>query len=471
MPTIATRPAAYFGVKLSANVVQTPEGYLVFKNAVIARTGFQEYRVKEIPAEELADAGVVGAHDDDKLNLYRSPEEVFSKRTIASFEGKPITDGHIEMLDVYSHDDHAEGHVQNVRPGTEPLENGDMPLLADLFVTSANLVSKYKAGIRELSCGYNYHVIKVGNQLEQVDICGNHVAFVESGRAGRDVRVNDSKPTEEISMETQNENALGEGLKTVAQNSTGSQFMAFLRTWGIFGKGAVATDAEPEKKPEGKDASGKDEEKKRLHAALDKMLDGRDNMKEEQAAQDEADAESLKALFVTPSQEESRQAGVDAEMETNNVARSEQETVAEEERTAAADEESEEEEEDTPEGEDEAVETNPSPEIPADKRSGRMVPTATDAAYKAGVDIMATALKPFIARSKNKQLIGAFDSAVKRAKGQGWQGSASYGRVARAAVVATDSARSQFDEEEARNKKMEDSYKQARDTARNVGKR
>lgn len=471
MATIATKPAAaYFGVKLSANVVQTPEGYLVFKNAVIARTGFQEYRVKEIPAEELEDAGVVGANADDKLNLYRSPEEVFSKRTIASFEGKPITDGHIEMLDVYTHDDHAEGHVQNVRPGTEPLENGDMPLLADLFVTSANLISKYKAGIRELSCGYNYHVIKVGNQLEQVDICGNHVAFVESGRAGRDVRVNDSKPTEEISMEQQNENALGEGLKTVAQNSTGSQFMAFLRTWGLFGKGAVAADADPEKKPEGKDASGKDEEKARLHAALDKMLEGRDNAKEEQAAQDEADAEALKALFVTPSQEVARSSGADEELETNNVARSEQETVAEEERGAAADEETEEDDE-SAEGEDEAVETNPSPEIPAGQRSGRDVPAATDAAYKAGVDIMATALKPFIARSKNKQLIGAFDSAVKRAKGQGWQGAASYGRVARAAVVANDSARSQFDAEEARNKAMEDSYKQARDNARNAGKR
>lgn len=470
MANVATRPAAYFGVKLSANVVETPEGYLVFKNAVIARTGFQEYRVKEIPAEELEDAGVTGVHPDDKLNLYRSPEEVFSKRTIASFEGKPVTDGHIAMLDIDTHDDHSEGHVQNVRPGTEPLENGDMPLLADIFVTSRNLISKYKAGIRELSCGYNYHVVKVGNQLEQVDICGNHVAFVESGRAGRDVRVNDSKPTEEMSMEQQNENAIGDGLKTIAEKSTGAQFMAFLRNFG-FGRGAVAADAKPEDTPEGKDAKAKDEERSRLHKALDKMLDSKDSAAEEQAAQDEEDTERLKALFVTPSQEESRQAGVDEEMESNNAARSEQETVAEEERGAAADEEDDEEDDEPAEGEDEAVETNPSPEIPAGQRSGRDVPAATDAAYKDGIDLMAKALKPFIARSKDKKLIGAFDSAVKRAKGQGWQGAASYGRVARAAVVATDSARSQFDAEEARNKAIEDSYKQARDNARNAGKR
>jgi hypothetical protein len=149
----------------------------------------------------------------------------------------------------------------------------------------------------------------------------------------------------------------------------------------------------------------------------------------------------------------------------------EQERVAEEERTAATDEESEEEEEDGAEGEDEAVESNPSPEIPAGQRSMRDVPAATDAAYKAGIDAMATAMKPFIARSKNKAVIGAFDSAVKRAKGQGWQGAASYGRAARAAATANDSARSQFDEEESRNRAIEESYNKAREQARNFNKR
>lgn len=451
MAKVVTRPVSYFGIKLSDNVVETPEEYLVFKNAVIARTGFQMYKGKELPEDELEDQGIVVNPDDD-VNVYRSPEEVFSKLTIASFEGKPVTDGHIAMLDVDTHAEHSEGHIQNVRPGTEPLENGDMPLLADVYVTSRNLISKYKAGIRELSCGYNYHIVKQGNQLLQVDITGNHVAFVENGRAGQHVRVNDSKPNEEMSMEQTAQNAIGDGLKAVAEKSTGAQFLAFLSSLNIFGaKPAVAFDAEPE--PAAKDAKAADAE--RMHKALDKMLAGRDNAQQEQEANDAADLEALKSMFAAKGNdsEASEEAGREA---------------AAEEETAATDEDGEE-EENQEYTEDEAVESNPSPAIPAGERSAKMVPSATDAAYRAGAKAALDGLKPFIARSKNKQLMGAYDTAAKLAKGSGWQGAASYTKFAHAASTASDSAqRSMVDAEQEREQKMEKAYAEARNKMRGV---
>lgn len=465
MPTVMKRPITYYGVKLSDNVVETPEGYLIFKNAVIARTGFQVYKGRELPQEELEEQGIVVSPDDD-VNVYRSPEEVFSKRTIASFEGKPVTDRHpdIGMLDVETVDEYACGHIQNVRAGTEPLENGDMPLLADIFVTSLSIISKWKAGIRELSCGYNYHIVKSGDKILQVDICGNHVAFVENGRAGIHVRVNDSKPTmEKISMETQNDTALGDGLKHVADKSTGAQLGAFMRSlFSITGgrKAAVALDEEAHPTGckcadcmGGADAAAKDAEKERLHKALDKMLASRDSAKEEQEANDEADMNALKAIFTTPSAEATVNSGADSEEEQEE----EQEEVAEEEETAAADEEEEE-----TEAADEAVQSNPSPVIPAGDRPSKDTPSVTDAAYRAGAAAAFKALKPFVARSKDKQLKGAFDTANKLSRNSGWTGAASYGRVARAAAIANDSAREYKDPDQARAELANTAYAQAR---------
>src|SRR5882762_8403390 len=213
---------AYYGVQISPNVVTTDEGYLIFKNAIIARTGFQRYKGSEIPESEIESAGIKVNADDD-VDVYRSPEEVFSKSTIASFNGKAVTDNHPpDLLDIETHADYQCGHMMNVRKGSEPLENGDWPLLADIQVTDKNLIMKYNSGIRELSCGYTYHLIKDGDKLLQVDICGNHVAVVPNGRAGPLVKIQDAAPPKQ---EKQNMSKLlktirGLGFKTWAADAT-----------------------------------------------------------------------------------------------------------------------------------------------------------------------------------------------------------------------------------------------------------
>jgi hypothetical protein len=86
--------------------------------------------------------------------------------------------------------------MQNVRKGDEPLENGEWPIVADLIISAEPLVSKVlNKELRELSLGYDYSIKRVGGQIRQVGMMGNHLAVVPSGRAGDEVRINDAAPT------------------------------------------------------------------------------------------------------------------------------------------------------------------------------------------------------------------------------------------------------------------------------------
>ena len=73
---------AYFGSRISANMITTPEGYLVCKNVPIARTGHQEYLGSEFG----------GPQPEARYDITRSEQEVFDRAAIASFEGKPVVD-------------------------------------------------------------------------------------------------------------------------------------------------------------------------------------------------------------------------------------------------------------------------------------------------------------------------------------------------------------------------------------------
>jgi len=187
------RTPSYFATELSGKISRTPEGFLICRNAVIARTGFQVYKVSEIADPEGLLEGYRG---DEEISLWRDPSEVFSPATIASFEGKSLTLTHPDkLLDPANDADHNVGHVQNVRAGSEPLGNGELPLLADIIVKGEAAIRAIENGARELSCGYSYRLSRSGFRFDQKDIIGNHVALVESGRAGNAVRIYDSIPS------------------------------------------------------------------------------------------------------------------------------------------------------------------------------------------------------------------------------------------------------------------------------------
>ena len=174
----------YFAERISDNISRRePEGYLICLNVPIARSGTQQYLQDEI-----------GQSGDKAVTVYRPEEEVFSKATMASFEGMPVTNDHPDSEEGVTVDNAqylAKGHCQNVRRGTG--KDKDL-LIADLVITDQNTIDDILNGKREISCGYNYELHEEDGKLVQRQIHGNHIAIVDKGRAGKRVCIKDSAP-------------------------------------------------------------------------------------------------------------------------------------------------------------------------------------------------------------------------------------------------------------------------------------
>lgn len=168
--------------KISNRRYKTPEGYLVCLDAIIARTGSQDYTKAEIFRD---------SDDDTIVKLYRPEKEVFSPQTMASFENKPFVDEHPEEdVNVDNHRDYAIGFVRDVRRATV---DGEDVLIANLVVTDAEAIAEIESGEKvELSCGYDCDILGEEPNLYQANIRGNHVALCKAGRAGI-ARIQDSK--------------------------------------------------------------------------------------------------------------------------------------------------------------------------------------------------------------------------------------------------------------------------------------
>lgn len=181
---------AYYGTDISPNKTETLEGYLICRNVPIARTGQQEY---------LAGEMMLDGDPDRAVMVDRLPEDVFEAATLASFEGKPVTDGHPpENVGPENYTAYSKGHVQNVR------RDGDF-IVADLYINDAGLASEIQNGVkREVSCGYLCNYEPNGSGYKQTHIRGNHVAVVPRGRAGAAVAIKDAATQAEKGMNAMN---------------------------------------------------------------------------------------------------------------------------------------------------------------------------------------------------------------------------------------------------------------------------
>lgn len=162
---------------------ETPEGFLVCVGVPIARTGEMVYGEGETPLE---------TNEDGEVIITREEKDVFNPKTIASFEGKPITITHpTEFVTPENWSRLAKGLVQNVRRGVGDQKND---LIADLLVTDSVAINLIKNGLREVSCGYeaSYQQDESG-EGKQTRIIGNHLALVDQGRAGASYAINDHK--------------------------------------------------------------------------------------------------------------------------------------------------------------------------------------------------------------------------------------------------------------------------------------
>jgi hypothetical protein len=139
------------------------------------------YADHEIPS--LVPAGGVIRIDRDDLS-------VFDAATLASFNGKPVTDDHPDDgVTPENWRELAVGVVQNPRRGAGL--DSDL-LVADLLITHKDTIQAVRDGKREVSCGYDaeYEQIEPG-RARQTTIIGNHVALVSRGRCGSRCAIQD----------------------------------------------------------------------------------------------------------------------------------------------------------------------------------------------------------------------------------------------------------------------------------------
>lgn len=242
---------AFYGSRISENMTKTPEGFLICFNVPIARTGWYEYLASE-----------VGLQGNDLIKVYRSPEEVFNNKAIASFEGKIVTDNHPpELLTPETSELYTRGAIQNVRQS----QNEPDLLLADLIVYNQRLIEEIESkGKREVSCGYEYMLVPNGDgTYSQTNIVGNHVAVVDSGRAGDRVAIMDSK-TQKVEGEKKKMNKV-----RIPRQQRGpvTNFMAAL------GLKHFAQDAEPQDIAEAVDALAEEREKTPEEMAKDAEIE------------------------------------------------------------------------------------------------------------------------------------------------------------------------------------------------------
>lgn len=161
---------------------RTSDGYLV-ADALAVRTGIQVYGGAE-----------VGKPDMKSVRVLRPEAEVFHRDALASFAHVPLTNDHPpEQITADTWKTYAVGEV-----GNEVLRDGER-MRIPLIVKDAAAISNILDGKRELSAGYTCDLDWTAGEHNgaaydaiQKNIRANHVAIVDTGRAGKECRIGDA---------------------------------------------------------------------------------------------------------------------------------------------------------------------------------------------------------------------------------------------------------------------------------------
>ncbi|HDZ5042710.1 TPA: DUF2213 domain-containing protein [Campylobacter jejuni] len=160
-------------------------GFLIIKNNPIAKAGVFDYLLSEI-TENVS-------HNDDKIvKVYRSFEDLVKIKD--SFANKPIKFNHVW---VGEDDNKADGAIgSNIT-----IDRENLMLRADLIIYNPELINAIEnQNLVELSPGYTGEVEEhtgrfdgIGFDYIQKINCVNHLAVVDKGRSGHDLKIQDSK--------------------------------------------------------------------------------------------------------------------------------------------------------------------------------------------------------------------------------------------------------------------------------------
>ena len=138
---------------------------------------------------------------DTVYQVLRPEDELTKPDTLKSFELIPIVDDHT-MLGTKD-ENHTPAEQKGIHgvTGTNVERKGDL-ITVDLKIFSETLKDEIEGGKKDLSLGYysSYEVVSgtyKGQSYDAVqrDIIANHIALVDEGRMGHEVRVMDSSIT------------------------------------------------------------------------------------------------------------------------------------------------------------------------------------------------------------------------------------------------------------------------------------
>lgn len=156
--------------------------------------------IKDNPLSKVGIFPYLGKQIDDSLEpnkiyrVFRPAEELLNEETVKSFHLVPLINDHEMLGKDYepAEEKGIDGIVSNPRPA-----HGDM-LIGDIKIFSEKMMDDIKHGKKELSMGYTCtYDLTPGKwdgqpyDVVQRDLRGNHVALVDRGRMGSDVRVYD----------------------------------------------------------------------------------------------------------------------------------------------------------------------------------------------------------------------------------------------------------------------------------------
>jgi hypothetical protein len=172
-------------------------GFLRLSKVRLGRVGVQQYLGSELP-------GHLGFEDNEVVNVYRPPEEVFSDDSIATLQGLPTV---IKAHEWKSPDNNnASGSVSGV-----PARDGD-DIIGQLLITDGKaIVPIQDRSLSDISLSYQAEVQKESGdyqgekyQAVQRKIRYNHVAILRpgGGRAGKNIRIEDKKAMDYITFNT-----------------------------------------------------------------------------------------------------------------------------------------------------------------------------------------------------------------------------------------------------------------------------
>lgn len=159
-------------------------GFLIIRANPIAKAGVFDYLLKEVNPD------CKDSEANDIVKVFRSFDMLKSVKD--SFANKPIKDNHYWVGE--------ESNTADGAIGSEVTTDEDnLYLIADLFIYNPQLIDKIEKGEAiELSPAYTSEIVKEKGNFNGIEYeykqniqCFNHLAVVENGRSGKDLKIQD----------------------------------------------------------------------------------------------------------------------------------------------------------------------------------------------------------------------------------------------------------------------------------------